>query len=211
MRSGQPFVEIIRFARAVGADLIVVGARPGDGPGGAGSTAERVVRKGDTPVLLVRQRAEAPYRRAVAAIEVSDIAPRVLELALALVPATGSVAVLHTYVVAFEEEIAGGVREVVDRNRRECADERRAACERLVASIRRPRSADLQVVVERGDPRAEVPRLVARTGADLLVVGTHARSGIAHALVGSIAESLLRSAPCDVAVTRPARFTFELP
>jgi nucleotide-binding universal stress UspA family protein len=50
-----------------------------------------------------------------------------------------------------------------------------------------------------------------RERADLLVVGTHARAGVTHALVGSVAEWLVRSAPCDVAVTRPARFTFQPP
>jgi nucleotide-binding universal stress UspA family protein len=43
------------------------------------------------------------------------------------------------------------------------------------------------------------------------VLGTHARSGLSHALLGSVAEWLARAAPCDVAVTRAERFTFEFP
>jgi nucleotide-binding universal stress UspA family protein len=39
----------------------------------------------------------------------------------------------------------------------------------------------------------------------------HVRSGLAHALVGSVAEWVIASAPCDVLVARPRSFTFELP
>ena len=38
--------------------------------------------------------------------------------------------------------------------------------------------------------------------ADLLVVGTHARGGLRHALIGSVAEELVRTAPCEVLVAR---------
>lgn len=39
--------------------------------------------------------------------------------------------------------------------------------------------------------------------ADLLVVGTHGRKGMAHLLLGSVAEKLVRTAPCPVLVVRP--------
>jgi nucleotide-binding universal stress UspA family protein len=38
--------------------------------------------------------------------------------------------------------------------------------------------------------------------ADLVVAGTHGRAGIAHAVLGSVAEDLLRQAPCDVLVAK---------
>ncbi len=41
---------------------------------------------------------------------------------------------------------------------------------------------------------------------DLLVVGTHGRSGLAHAIMGSVAERLVRTAPCPVLVVKPAGF-----
>ena len=47
--------------------------------------------------------------------------------------------------------------------------------------------------------------------ADLIAIGTHGRAGIAHFLLGSVAEWVLTSAPCDVLVARPIRFSFKLP
>jgi nucleotide-binding universal stress UspA family protein len=43
----------------------------------------------------------------------------------------------------------------------------------------------------------------ARQGADLIVIASHGRSGLSHLVLGSVAEQLLRTAPCPVLVIRP--------
>jgi len=47
--------------------------------------------------------------------------------------------------------------------------------------------------------------------ADLIVIGTHGRSGLAHLLLGSVAEEVVGTAPCPVLTIRPDAFQFELP
>jgi len=59
-----------------------------------------------------------------------------------------------------------------------------------------------------GDARTAASTAARDTKADLIAIGTHARSGLSDYLVGSIAEWLLAAAPCDVLIARPARFTF---
>ncbi|HYG68383.1 MAG TPA: universal stress protein, partial [Anaeromyxobacteraceae bacterium] len=54
-----------------------------------------------------------------------------------------------------------------------------------------------------GDPATEIVRFAKDPGADLLVMGTHGRSGLEHALMGSIAERVLRRAHCPVLTVRP--------
>lgn len=211
---GDPHVEIIRRGRLLEASLVVVGAhaRRSWTDAVVGTTTERIIRKGDIPVLVVKRPPRGPYRRAIAAIEASDSAIRVVELAAALLLDEGAkLTVLSCFTVPFETEISGGVREVIARTRRDLRDARTRACEELLAGVRGLHGRAPTVEVVHGDPRTEVLRAAARQRADLLVVGTHARSGIAHALLGSTAEALIRAAPCDVAVTRPVRFTFELP
>jgi nucleotide-binding universal stress UspA family protein len=66
-------------------------------------------------------------------------------------------------------------------------------------------------VVKAGDPRMVVLTEISRRGSDLLVLGTHARSGMAHALLGSVAAWVVSAAPCDVLVARPVRFSFGRP
>lgn len=46
---------------------------------------------------------------------------------------------------------------------------------------------------------------------DLIVMGTHGRSGLAHMLLGSVAEQVLRTTSCSVLAVRPNAFRFELP
>jgi nucleotide-binding universal stress UspA family protein len=51
-----------------------------------------------------------------------------------------------------------------------------------------------------GKPDAEIVSRAASTGASLIVMGTHGRSGLAHALLGSIAEKVVQHAPCPVLI-----------
>ena len=63
-------------------------------------------------------------------------------------------------------------------------------------------------VVHEGDPAAAIEREAARVGADAIVLGTHGRSGLARALLGSVASAVLSKAKRPVAWTsfRLARF-----
>ena len=46
---------------------------------------------------------------------------------------------------------------------------------------------------------------------DLIVMGTHGRTGVAHILLGSVAEAVVRFTDCSVMTVRPDAFRFELP
>jgi nucleotide-binding universal stress UspA family protein len=48
-------------------------------------------------------------------------------------------------------------------------------------------------------------------GAELVVMGTHGRTGLAHMLLGSVTEQVVRRAQCSVLTVRPGAFRFELP
>lgn len=207
---GTPFVEIIRYARSRGADLVVVGRH---GPRAVrdsfvGSTAERVIWKGDVPVLLVNETTTAPYERALVAVDLSDTTTRVADLALTLLPpSVHTLRIVHAFHVAFEEWLGA---DSLAQYRQEHADHATAAARSFTAPYA-ARGIDCRLLVCEGDPRVVILREAVRERCDLIVLATHARTGIAHALLGSVAEWLVRTAPCDVAVTRPARFTFELP
>jgi universal stress protein A len=54
-----------------------------------------------------------------------------------------------------------------------------------------------------GAPAAEIVSAAEDLKADLLCIGTHGRTGIAHFLLGSVAERIVRHAPCPVLTVRP--------
>ena len=55
-----------------------------------------------------------------------------------------------------------------------------------------------------GDPAAEILRIAAAEGAEMIVMGTHGRTGLFRALMGSVAEAVVRRAPCPVLIYRAA-------
>jgi nucleotide-binding universal stress UspA family protein len=52
--------------------------------------------------------------------------------------------------------------------------------------------------VKEGDPVMEILATARETGCDLIVMGTHGRTGVGRLLMGSVAEAVLRKAPCPV-------------
>ncbi len=52
--------------------------------------------------------------------------------------------------------------------------------------------------VQEGYPGADIPRVARETKADLIVMGTHGRTGLSRLLMGSVAEQIVRRAPCPV-------------
>jgi nucleotide-binding universal stress UspA family protein len=56
----------------------------------------------------------------------------------------------------------------------------------------------MRVVVEEGSPAPEIISLSQGGGFDMIVMGTHGRSGLQHVLMGSVAEAVVRRALCPV-------------
>jgi nucleotide-binding universal stress UspA family protein len=66
-------------------------------------------------------------------------------------------------------------------------------------------SRPVRIVKVAGEPAAEIVAFARDERMELLVLGTHGRSGLEHALMGSIAERVVRRAHCPVLTVRPPR------
>ena len=60
----------------------------------------------------------------------------------------------------------------------------------------------LRIVLEEGDPSKTILTCAGRIGADLIVMGTHAREGLARVLIGSTTEAVIRTSPVPVLTVR---------
>ena len=58
--------------------------------------------------------------------------------------------------------------------------------------------AQVKTVIRQGAPWAEIGELAREAPCDLIVMGTHGRTGLKHALLGSVTEKVVRTAPCPV-------------
>ena len=82
---------------------------------------------------------------------------------------------------------------------------RAAAAEALDAIADRARKAGaprVEAELREGKPWEEIDRVAEERKADLVVVGTHGRRGLSRALLGSVAEKVVRTAPCAVLTVR---------
>jgi nucleotide-binding universal stress UspA family protein len=79
-----------------------------------------------------------------------------------------------------------------------------AASEQLKGTVEgvRKRLPRAESILGKGPPFQEILAAAARTKADLIVMGTHGRRGMSHALLGSIAEKIVRSSPVPVLTIR---------
>jgi nucleotide-binding universal stress UspA family protein len=86
----------------------------------------------------------------------------------------------------------------------------RAALERVVREVHAP-GVVLRPEVAEGLPFDEIVRLARDRNVDLIVMGTHGHTGLAHVLMGSVAEKVVRRAPCPVLTVRHPEHEFVHP
>ena len=79
--------------------------------------------------------------------------------------------------------------------------ENQAALDKL-ADARRAQASIADTLLRTGDARDEILHAAETIGADLIVMGTHGRRGVSRALLGSVAELVVRTAPCPVLTIR---------
>lgn len=201
-----PFLEIVHAARAENAGLIVVGAHGGHFLHRllVGTTAERVVRHADRPVLVVKQPPQGLYRKVLVPVDFSALSEAALAFATKLAP-QADVSVVHSYELWFESWIGFG--KDLDERVLALRDQiEREARNRLAEAVSRaglePKSTPQ--LVRYGYPGRIITHVAQDRGVDLIVMGTHGRSMLEQALLGSVAEHVLKECQCDVLLVPPA-------
>lgn len=225
VRVGVAFDEIIAAAREMKADLIAMATHGFTGVQRfwLGSTAERVVRHADCPVLVIRGTAEAappkcegsesapgavkPFHlsRLLVPSDFSDSSRRALRYAERLAEAFGATLRL-AYVI---ESISRLRKSVVSLP--ESTDDARAALRSKLASLANEELDELvpvQCDVLAGRPAREIVEAARSGSADIIVMSTHGRTGLKHVLLGSVAEEVVRQAGCPVLVVRESERDF---
>ncbi len=204
-RIGEPAAAILAAAFELNVDLIAMctHARRGLPRWFVGSVAEGVVRRSRLPVLLARPAAppaRPEVRRILVPLDGSEHSASILDTVRPLAARLGAeVALLHVETSvrdpapqwAFRGPIS--LRESAEHRFQELAD---ALEERGLVSY---------ALVAHGDVPAEILGRARSIDADLIAMSTHARSGLDRAVMGSVAEVVLRNADRAVLLHRPDR------
>ncbi len=153
------------------------------------SSGERSAPKGGANMNTTIKRILVPH-------DFSETAEHALKYALDLAERLGaSVTVAHVYDVPVYSYPEGPALTVEMTAQIERAAE--TALDALAQRSRRP-GVEIDTALRRGSAWSEINAVAKLTNADLIVIGTHGRRGLARALLGSVAEKFVRSAPCPV-------------
>ncbi len=204
IQEGSPHAEIVRLAEVRRADLVVVGSTGATGLTRLvlGSVATRVARAAHCPVLVARP--SIPGGPVLAATDLSDPSIPPVCAAAAEARATGaSLVTLHCVEHLPPPEGVGLFGGRPSSPTEAAEDARRIAGLRLAEVLTREGvGGDRLVTVGISD--VEIVRLARALATDLVVVGTHGRTGLSRLVLGSTAETVLRDAPFSVMVVRLA-------
>lgn len=81
-------------------------------------------------------------------------------------------------------------------------DYREKAQERIAALVGPDRPIEVETIVVEGIAAVEILRAASELHPDLIVIGSHGRTGLGRVLMGSVAEEISRKAPCPVLIVR---------
>jgi nucleotide-binding universal stress UspA family protein len=204
MLTGEPWHEIVHaIEKDPTIDLVVIGThgRTGISRFLLGSVAEKVIRHAPCSVLAVRPDSEPhAYRHALCPVDFTPSSREAVRLASQLVARDkGEIALLHVIdlpVAHTGEPMSAGFVQDLDRD----AAKHLAA---HAAELQRETTIPIRARTRIGRPGTEtLAALDADPTFDLVVMGSHGRTGIRRLLLGSVAEKVVRHARCPVLVAR---------
>lgn len=211
VRQGSAADEAVRQVIEGGHDLLVKEAAD-DPAAGFRSLDMRLLRYCPCPLWLIAPRAQGPLRRIVAAVDTTSdepaheaLNPRILSIAHAIAAREGaSLDVLSLWHLPEEEALRHAlsgmqaeIEDTLEATRARSADR----LERLVRGL--DPAVPVRPVHRKGRPADAIVAHAETERADLLVMGTLGRTGVAGLFIGNTAETILGRVPCSVVAIKP--------
>jgi len=224
---GTLFLEIIREVLRDGRDLVIKTAETWDWQDRFfGSDDMHLLRKCPCPVWLVKPEALKTHRRILAAVDVDDVyPPREMELRrtlnLQLFEMASSLAlaefaelhIVHAWDAIGEGIMHGAFMKTPEEEIMAHVEQERlhhaANLDTLIHEVAERDALDYlkpRTHLVKGWARREIPALAKEIEADLVVMGTVARTGVPGFIVGNTAETILNQIDCSVLAIKPPGF-----
>jgi nucleotide-binding universal stress UspA family protein len=204
-RAGPPGEVVSEVAKERNAELIVIGTHGHTGLQRflLGSVATAVLRHAPCDVLVCRGTAgPSPFLRPLVATDFSASAARALRNAAALSSHRVPIVVVHAWQLpagSWGATLLGQARFPWSTVRDAVLNSAQTQADKLVAGF-----ADLDhpldVRLVQGPPQSVITDAAEQGSHDLIAIGTHGHRGFRRLLLGSVAESVIRHAPCSVLV-----------
>jgi nucleotide-binding universal stress UspA family protein len=205
-RIGPPGEVMTAAATERKADLIIVGTHGHTGISRflLGSVAAATVRLAPCDVLVCRgAEARGTFTHPLVAIDFSPAASRALQHAADVIVPGTPIDLVHAWQLptgSWGATLLGQSRFPWNTVRDAVLSSARAQADKMVLGHGKILNNPLHVELLQGPPATVVTHAAERGGHDLIVVGTHGHRGFRKLLLGSVADSVLRHAPCSVLV-----------
>jgi universal stress protein A len=153
----------------------------------------------------------AIFKKILCPLDFSKHSNRALDVACELARENqASLTIMHAYVIpsyplpeGYVLASSETVAEILSKTQQAMNEARAKAVANGVAQV--------DIVMSEGAPFSEIVRAAREHESDLIVIATHGRSGLKHALLGSVTEKVVRKAPCAVLTIRDAEQQFVRP
>ncbi len=195
--TGPAEASIIALAAELDADLIVTGRTGSSWLGQTllGQTLKQLMRRIHVPVLLVKQPVERDYHRVAVAVDLSDASRAPIDTATSIFGGSAWLTLFHAFTAPlrlFSGDIKAyeaGVREGVTLEIREA-----------LRAWSVPEADRLPITAAYGEPALALAEFAGKQSLDLVVTGTHGRTGLMNLMLGSVAEAIVERVPCDILI-----------
>ena len=200
IQEGDPVETMIRVASADNSELIVIGVARNEllGLFNLGRSIDRLLRRSQVPLLVVKERPRRPYRHIVVATDFSESSRHALVAATRFFPEE-KLTIFHAY----DPPVSGLMMDAASY-RRDYRKITEQECDAFLRNTDMPKKTSRQpdILIEYGAPGHLLHDYVVDNAADLVVLGTHGRSAIFDVFIGSVAKRILDEVPCDTLVIR---------
>ena len=201
---GNPLAELLRLTRDDEVDLLVVGK---DREGG--TLAEKLARKAPCSVLIVPEEVPAQVRRVLVPVDFSEHAADAIEVAVAFAEAAelSEVHALYVYAVPPSHLKLGMPYEEAHRRIRAVAEQK---LDEFLDGLDLHGLRPVPLLAEDDDVHRAIETQTREIGADMVVIGTRGRTSTAAVLLGSVAETTVRTSSVPVVAVKRKGATVSL-
>jgi len=205
LKTGDAADEVLNFVEATQVDLIVLGThgRRGMDRVFAGSVAEKIVRKANCAVMTLRESEgevrQGEMKRILVPVDFSVFGYAALDFASKI-----AISINAQISIVYVDDSDTSVSHQFPQRHSEWSDHQKDLGDQLKKF--KPVSDKIEVTHKlfNGDPAREICGYANENECDLIVLGTHGRTGLRRALVGSVAEQVIRHAKCPVITVKPS-------
>ena len=201
-------IEMLNQVRARAADLLVLGAVGHATDQSVGPYAAELLRRAPCPVLLVREGQAGSFKKVIACVDFSETSRRAVDAAARVVAQDGgTLAVVHVAQPPWSQFNYRAPAAAADPAFREKYHD---TLRQRLEDFCKPEAPETRWakptyhVLEARSHGSAIIEFAARTGADLVVLGTRGRTNLREVLLGTTAERIIRGAPCCILAVKPS-------